>query len=311
MRNRLDEWKSKSETIVTLGTFDGIHLGHKKLLEEMVRQAENWGLDSLIFTFHQPPKNYLDQNLGLILPPQEKFELLEKACDHLVIAQFEDIMNLAPEEFVAGILVKRLNMKALVVGRDFRFGHNRSGDAAVLEKLAPKYDFKLTVVEFETMDGEPISSTRIRELIRRGQIDGAKKLLGYFPKLQGKVIPGKGRGRILSFPTLNLDIDQRLVAPEQGIYASYTYLPYDNNKQESLFYIGNRPTFGENSKSYEIHLLKKDPGEDFLGKKVSADLVSKIRNDRKFPNSKSLANRMSQDAQVAKKILKSSTISAL
>ncbi len=303
MKKRLDEWKPEPETIVTLGTFDGVHLGHKKLLEEMRRKAKKYGLESLIFTFDQPPKNYLDEKLKLILAPEEKFELLEKACDHLVIAQFANIRDLGPEEFVAGILIKRLNMKALIVGRDFRFGNKRSGDTAFLKKLSREYDFKLTVAEFEEMDGQPVSSTRIRELIRRGQVARARKLLGYFPKLQGAVISGKGRGRSLGFPTVNLAIDKRLVAPEQGIYASYTYLPFHHNKQESLFYIGNRPTFNESDKSYEIHLLEQEPRQDFLGKNIKTALVSKIRDDQKFPNSKSLANRMKQDAQVAKKIL--------
>lgn len=310
MRKRLSKWKPEPETIVTLGTFDGVHVGHKKLLNQMRREAGKYGLDSLVFTFHQPPKNYLDQKLKLILTPDEKFKLLEKACHHLVIAQFEEIRDLSPEQFVYNVLIKKLNMKALVVGRDFRFGKERRGDVSLLKKLSRKYDFKLTVVEFEKTDGKPVSSTRIRELIGQGQIARAKKLLGYFPQLPGVVIPGKRRGRTLGFPTLNLDIDNRLVTPKQGIYASHTYLSVDDNKQESLLYIGNRPTFGENSKSYEIHLLKQDPGDALLGKEVRAALVSKIRDDRKFPNSKLLTRQISQDVREAKRILQSSTISA-
>lgn len=303
MKKRLDKWKSKTETIVTLGTFDGVHRGHRKLLKEIRKKAKKWGLESLIFTFDQPPKNYLDECLKLILTPEEKFELLEERCDHLVIAHFADIRDLAPEEFVTGILINKLNMKALIVGKNFRFGNQRSGDTDALKKLSQKYGFKLTVVEFEEMDKEPISSTRIRELIGQGQVARAKKLLGYFPKLQGTVISGKERGRSLGFPTLNLAIDKRLVAPEQGIYASYTWLPPYDNKQESIFYTGNRPTFEESDKSYEIYLLGQDLQEDFLDEKISVALVSKIRDDQKFPNSKLLARQINQDAQVAKKIL--------
>lgn len=304
MKKRLNEWENEFKTAVSLGTFDGVHLGHKKLFGEMRKTARKLDLESLVFTFSQPPKNYLDGNIDLILLPEEKLKLLENEGAHLVIADFVDIREMPPEDFIKKILIQRLNMEALIVGANYRFGRNRKGDVKTLQRLSVKYDFKLKRVTFKKKDGQPISSTKIRQTLRKGDVENAHKLLGYYPHLYGAVVPGEMRGRKLGFPTLNLEIDKRLIIPTQGVFAAYTYLSEDRNAN-SLMYIGNRPTFDGKKKTFEIHLLNSKIAENLYGERIQVTLLKKMREDRRFPNSESLQRQMEKDVKKAENFFQS------
>lgn len=297
MRIVLDEALSDPEraTVVALGTFDGLHLGHRLLLGRARALAKEKGLTSAALTFPRPPGRYLGQRKRLLLPPELKFRLLEEEVDLVVVADFPKLRGLSPEEFVR-LLMARLGPAYVVVGEDYRFGRGRAGDVALLQELGRAHGFQVEALARLAIAGRPVSSTAVREAIQAGKIEEARALLGYPPLLIGPVVRGEGRGRALGFPTANLQVPDELVTPPDGVYAVEVRL--EEVRLPGLLYIGRRPTFDGKERSYEVYLL--DFAGELYGQELQLSLLKRLRGDREFPDPQALQRQIARDLREAR-----------
>ncbi|MGQ9477507.1 MAG: riboflavin biosynthesis protein RibF [Candidatus Bipolaricaulia bacterium] len=292
MRIALDEATPGQATVVALGTFDGLHLGHRLLLGRARALAKGEGLKSAALTFPKPPGSYKK----LLLPPELKLRLLEEEVDLVVVADFPKLRWLRPEEF-ARLLSARLNPAYVVVGEDYRFGRDREGDVALLRELGEVHGFQVEALAKLSISGRVVSSTAVREAIQAGDISWARQLLGYPPLLFGPVVPGEGRGQKLGFPTANLKIPEELVTPPDGVYAVEVKLP--GGLKPGLLYIGRRPTFDGKERSYEVYLL--DFAGELYGEELEVHLRERLRGDLEFPDQEALKRQIEQDLQEAQR----------
>jgi len=295
MRVNLDEATPECETVIALGTFDGLHLGHRLLLGRARALAKEEDLKSVALTFPKPPRNYLGRGKRLILPPELKLKLLEKEVELVVVADFLKLQPLAPEEF-AHILKDRLRAAIVVVGEDYRFGRERRGDVTLLRKLGRDLGFRVEALAKLQLDGRPVSSTAVREVIAAGEVEEARRFLGYPPLLRGPVIRGEGRGRELGFPTANLAIDEESVTPEEGVFIASVKL--QGELKQGLLYIGRRPTFAGEGRSFEVYIL--DSAGELYGEELEVQLLKRLRGDRRFAEPRALQRQIRQDVQVAR-----------
>ncbi|MFQ6033515.1 MAG: riboflavin biosynthesis protein RibF, partial [Candidatus Bipolaricaulia bacterium] len=277
-----------------LGTFDGLHLGHRLLLGRARALAKEENLMSVALTFPKPPRNYLGRGKRLILPPELKLRLLEEEVELVVVADFLKLQPLAPQKF-AHLLRERLRAAVVVVGEDYRFGQDRQGDVALLRKLGQDLGFRVEALAKLLIDGRPVSSTAVREAIIAGDVERARRLLGYPPLLRGPVVQGEGRGRELGFPTANLKIDEELVAPEEGVFAAGVRL--QDELKEGLLYIGRRPTFAGEGRSFEVYIL--DFSGELYGEELEVHLLKKLRGDLRFNDSQALKCQIERDVRTA------------
>jgi riboflavin kinase/FMN adenylyltransferase len=291
-----------------LGTFDGLHIGHRVLLEEVRKKAKEKNLRSLVFTFPLPPQNYLGRPKKLILPPKKKLCWLRKEVDQVVVADFSDVCWMSPQKFVQDVLIDKLRAEVVVVGVNYRFGRDRKGDVDLLRELGRKHGFEVEVIPPVTLQGEVVSSTAIRRAIRRGDVEHAASLLGYLPVICGTVIRGEGRGKELGFPTANLEVDEELITPKEGVFASFVHL--EGQMKEGLLYIGYKPTFNGRQKSFEVYVLSLS--ENLYGEEIEVRIIKKLRGDKRFPNPGLLKEQIKSDIKNARTLfqnLKSSPIS--
>ncbi len=296
----LDQYEADSESVVALGTFDGVHLGHQALLKEAATQAEKYSCSSLAFTFPDPPGNFLGYPKPLLVSPGLKYKIIEQFVDQSVWAEFPTLVSMLPETFVEQILHQQLKVRGVVVGGDFRFGKDRAGDVALLKSLAKQLNFEVYEVGDIEFDNEPVSSTRIRRAIRDGDIESATQMLGRAPLLYGRVVPGEGRGQKLGYPTANLDQTFNHIHPEQGIFAAVTCL--QGKSHLSAVYIGTKPTFDGQEQVTEVHLLEGVflPLYDEM---LHVHLIGKIRDDESFEGAETLKVQIQADIDKAREIL--------
>jgi riboflavin kinase/FMN adenylyltransferase len=302
MQASLDEAAPERETVVALGTFDGLHLGHRLLLGRARALAKEGDLLSVALTFPKPPRNYLGRGKRLILPPELKIRLLEEEVELVVVADFLKLQPLAPEEF-ARILKERLWAAVVVVGKDYRFGRDRRGDVDLLRELGQELGFRVEALAKLLIDGRPVSSTAVREAIAAGKVDRARRLLGYPPLLRGPVIRGEGRGKELGFPTANLKIDEELVAPKEGVFA--VRVRFKDQLKQGLLYIGRRPTFAGGGKSFEVYIL--DFKGELYSEELEVHLLKRLRGDLKFDDPHALQRQIEQDVRAAREFLAQSS----
>lgn len=300
----LNEFKKLDFAVVTSGTFDGVHFGHKKILQRLEEITKKNGGESVLLTYWPHPRLllYPEQELYLLTSIQEKAELLsQKHVDHLVIIPFtKKFSNLSSEEFIKDILVDRIGTKKLVIGYDHKFGKNRSGSFEELKKDGPIYGFEVEEIPKQMIENNAVSSTKIRKALINGEIDIANEYLGRAYCIHGKVIEGDKIGRTMDFPTANIDVTFKYkLIPAEGIYAVKVNI--DDACLKGMLNIGYRPTFGGTQKRVEVHIF--DFHQDIYHKEIRIEFYHKIRSEIKFQNVGALRSQLILDKQEAIKIL--------
>ena len=302
-----DQSLSTLGSVVTMGNFDGIHSGHQALISSTVEEAKQLGYDSIVLTFEPHPLKVLapDRAPRLILSYEDKMALFQSFGVNLVIAQSFDrqFASISADDFVRRFLVERLKVRKLWVGRDLRFGQGRKGNVDDLLRLASENGFEVGVLDPILLEGERISSSRIRQLLEEGRVDEVRPLLGRFHFVSGTVVKGHRRGRALGFPTANIS-SQTEVMPPDGIYATLFHV---RNKQWlSVSSIGINPTFGDGPRTVESFIFDFDG--DIYGESVKLSFVKRIREERKFTIVDDLIGQIDEDVKCAKAIFRDSPI---
>jgi riboflavin kinase/FMN adenylyltransferase len=302
---KIDDLKLAKPSAVTVGSFDGIHLGHQKILAELTRQAEECNCNSILVTFHPHPREVLQSSSGnhiqLLTPLQEKIEILQgmKLGVVVVIPFTREFSRMTYAEFVKNILLEKLRMKRMVVGYDHAFGRNREGHPAQLAELGAGLDFSVSVMDPYYIDDAAISSSRVRQFLEEGRVDMAGKYLGRAYKIPGRVERGENRGKKLGFPTANIKPrNQNKLIPRKGVYAVDILLK--NEQYKGMMNIGHRPTFNFDPLTLETHIFNFSGL--IYGSEIEILLKMFIRDERKFGSPEELKKQMTQDKEVCIKI---------
>ena len=293
--------------VVTLGNFDGVHLGHRELFRHLIKTARQLDCPSVVYTFDPHPLKFLAPEKAPLLlnTPAEKQRLIAAShVDYLVESPFTaEFATMTPEQFVDDILIAKLHVKALVVGYDYAFGKGRCGDTEFLKAYGRKKGFDVEVLQPVGADGLPYSSTRIRKLVAAGDVADVVKLLGRQYNLEGVVVPGDQRGRELGFPTANLETDKELL-PAPGVYA--VKVRHDLQEYEGVVNIGTRPTFSGKTSTIEVYLL--DYTGQLYGQKLRMYFVERLRGEQKFSSVDQLVGAIEGDIAKARPILQATQI---
>jgi riboflavin kinase / FMN adenylyltransferase len=303
LEQELAGFRADRDSLVTIGVFDGVHLGHKYLIGQLKELASQQDLRSVVITFHRHPQEILSPHSQppFLTDSKEKADLLKKeGVDSVIILTFTNkLSQMSAREFL-GVLQTTLRMRGLLVGPDFALGRNNEGNIPALRKLAEEMGFILTVTPSVIKKGEIVSSTNIREALAEGDMKKVRLLMGRYFSLHGKVIHGKGRGTGLGFPTANLDILPGQAIPADGVYATLAHV--GKKTYSSVTNVGMNPTFANSDRSIESYLFDLD--DNLYGHEVKIEFVSKLRGEIKFNNAVELTAQVSQDIQQAKDVLK-------
>ncbi len=289
--------------VLTIGNFDGVHRGHLALFERVKIRARAIGGVSVVMTFQPHPIKIMkpDKAPLLITPTEQKLALIAQAAIHTIFClQFDaTFAGISAEDFVRDILVDKIGVKELVVGYDYTFGHNRTGDIELLCGMGKSLGFQVHVVQPVLMGKRVVSSTSIRDLIRAGELAEAKKLLGRDYQICGTVVKGKNRGgRLLGFPTANLELVDELT-PKEGVYAVKVLI--EDRLYNGVTNIGHNPTFGQGPLSIETHIL--DYSGDLLGQTIRVNFIHRLRAEKTYKSIEELARQIHLDIKVAREIL--------
>lgn len=305
--HHIDEFEAVNGAVVTIGTFDGVHLGHRKIISGITELARSSGGESVILTFFPHPRMILhpeDQSLKLITTIAEKAELLEQlGVDHLIITPFSrDFSNQSPQEYIENVLVKQIGTKKIVIGYDHRFGKDRSGGLADLQRLAPIYDFEVLEIPEQDINEVAVSSTRIRNALLQSDIYTANAFLGYPFFMTGKVIRGDQVGRQIGYPTANIQPHETYkLIPGDGIFA--VNISIGQHTYQGMAYIGQRPTLNGISRNIEVNIFDFD--QDIYGQNIRMEFLHYIRGDIKFDSLDALKSQLAQDRVDVLKVLNS------
>ncbi len=290
-------------TVITVGSFDGVHLGHQRVLEVIAERAREAGRRSVLVTFEPHPLEIVNLQAA---PPRltvgsERHEILAQSeLDAVAFLEFDRTLSKrSPEEFVK-LLVDRFFVKELVIGYDHGFGKGRAGDVDLLRVLGKQMGFDVDVVAEVDYDSRPVSSTRVRRAVAGGDLETARELLGRHYSMVALVIPGAGRGRHLGYRTINLRVDsQQKLLPPNGVYA--VLVEWATGASAGMMHQGPRPTFGESERSLEIHLLDAD--EDLYGHEVKVSWVERLRDVKSFGSTDELTTQLEKDYAAARHAL--------
>ena len=294
----------KSGSILTIGAFDGLHLGHQCLIKNLVKQAKIRCLPSIVMSFEPTPGEFFakEKPPARLMRFREKFEALEKlGIDIFFCPRFdEDIRDLTADDFIRNLLIQKLNIKYLIIGDDFHFGRNRGGNFEQLERVKDILEFEIEKTLSVIISNKRTSSTLIRDLLYKGDLIGAREFLGKNYQMSGRVVIGHQLGRQLGYPTANVNI-RRLESALMGIFAVKVF-GISDKPLDAVASLGRRPTFYEGKKPLlEVHIF--DFNEDIYGRYIHIDFIEKIRDEVKFNNADELIKQMHRDAKKAKEIL--------
>ncbi len=292
----------EKDTLLTVGVFDGVHLGHQHLISQLVAQAGQQGLLPGVVTFRQHPQEVLD--------PRTRLPFLTDLAERSRLLKSEGVAIIVPLSFTVesarlnarqfvGLLKKHLRMRGLVIGADFALGRNREGNTDTLRALGEEMDFSVTVVPPVKLNGEVVSSTAIRQALADGDVKKVYRLTGRPFSLCGRVITGAGRGVALGFPTANLDVDPEQAVPADGVYAGWAYI--NGRTYQSMTNIGRNPTFADSERTVEAYIL--DYKDDLYGQKLRLDIVARLREEKQFGSAGELKKQITEDIARGRVIL--------
>jgi len=304
IEEELAQLSPNKDMLLTIGVFDGVHLGHKYLLSQLKEHAKRQHLLSGVVTFRQHPQEVLAPGvkLSFLTDLAERINLLKaEGAEAIVVLSFtQDLAQLGTRQFI-GLLRKYLRMRGIVVGPDFALGRNREGNIDVLRALGKDMDFSVTVVPPVMVNGEVVSSTAIRNALAEGNMERVRSLIGRPFSLYGHVTSGERRGIELGFPTANLDINQEQALPADGVYATWAYI--DGKAYYSMTNIGKRPTFGSGQRTIEVHVL--DYHDNLYGHKLKIDVIARLRDERQFDTAQELRKQIAEDIRRGRAVLDS------
>ena len=294
------DFKCNKKTIVTIGTFDGVHIGHLNIIQKIVQSCAKNDLESVILTFFPHPRMVLNANsdIRLLNSMDEKSGLLAaNGIQNLIIQKFDKLFSeLSADEFVATILVKHLNIHKIIIGHDHRFGKNRLGNIDDLIAFGKKYNFEVEEISAQEINDVAVSSTKTRNAILAGNIVLANQYLGYNYAITGKVVLGKQLGRTIGFPTANIDVaDSYKLIPKNGVYIVQSII--NNQLVYGIMNIGIKPTFDAKKLTIEVYFLNFDA--DLYGSSLTVSILQYIREEQKFDSLQSLKNQIENDKTFA------------
>lgn len=296
----ISDFHSSEKTFVTIGTFDGVHIGHQKILSKLFSEAKKHGNKSVLLTFFPHPRMVLQKGITikLINTIKEKSDLLEKmGLDYLIIHPFSrEFSRLSATEFVRDILMNKLNTAQLFIGYDHHFGKNREGNIEQLTELSSLYNFKVSEIPAQDINDVSVSSTKIRAALENGELRTANKYLGYQFMLSGIVAKGNKIGTTIKFPTANLSVaEEYKLIPKNGVYIVYSFI--EGKKYFGMMNIGHRPTIGKSEQTIEVHFFNFN--QDLYGKHLTVELIYFLREEIKFNSLDSLKEQLSKDKQTS------------
>lgn len=302
---KYNTYNTKSSTVVTIGTFDGVHVGHQKIISKIVDIAKRDGLKAVMLTFFPHPRMVLqkDKGIKLINTIEEKATLLNKlGLDTLVVKEFtKEFSRLSPSEFVNQVLIDKLNVNHIIIGYDHRFGKNRTANINDLKEFGEIHDFQVTEITAQEVDDVAVSSTKIRESLLDGNIKKANTFLGYNFMLSGSIVKGKGIGRQLQFPTANIKIkeDYKLI-PKRGAYIVKSKI--DNKDVFGMLNIGVNPTVNGISETIEVNFFNFQ--NNIYNQHIEVEFLNRLRDEQKFESVEALKLQLAKDKETALKFLK-------
>lgn len=302
---KLSDFQHNGNSIVTTGTFDGVHLGHQLIIKKLIEKARELGGETVLLTFWPHPRLIIsphDNNLKLLTTIDEKIEFLGSlGIDHVVVLPFtREFSELSSDKYIDEILVKGLGTKAMVIGYDHRFGKNREGGIDYLKKHSDRYKIEVTEISRQEIENITISSTKIRRAVLEGKIKAANELLGRPYSFSGHIIKGRQLGRTIGFPTANVALQKNYkLVPKNGVYITKVQLR--NKTYGGIMNIGNRPTVDGTGTSMEVHIF--DFSDDIYGENLKVEILEFIRDEKKFENIKDLIRQIELDCEIARKFL--------
>ena len=294
----ISDFKCKSKTVVTIGTFDGVHIGHKKILEKITKTASESNLESLVLTFFPHPRTVLQEGTEMkqLNTIDEKINLLDTiGINNLVIHPFDkEFSRLTAEDFVKTVLVDQFKVAKIIIGYDHRFGRNRTADINDLIEFGEKYDFEVEQISVEEINDVSVSSTKIRKALTEGDVTLAATFLDYPYSIQGKVIKGKQLGRTIGFPTANIQVEQTYkLIPKDGVYIVSCII--DDSIHYGMMNIGVNPTTDIQNQSQKIEVYLFEFHQDIYEKPITVSFIKRIRDEQKFESVSALKNQLSAD----------------
>ena len=303
VEEELARLSTDEDTLLTIGVFDGVHLGHRYLISQLKELAKQQGLLSGVVTFRRHPQEVLSPQtkLPFLTDLAQRTNLLKnEGVEAIITLSFtHKLAQLSARQFV-GLLEKYLRMRGIVIGPDFTLGRKGEGNTDALRRLGQEMGFSVTVVPPIIIDGEVVSSTAIRNALAEGDVKRVQTLVGRPFSLHGCVIPGAGRGIELGFPTANLDIDPEQALPAEGVYVSWVYI--EDQAYPSMTNIGKRPTFGGSERVVEVYLL--DYHSDLYGQELTIDIIERLRSEKEFDTPEELKKQIAEDVKQGRAILK-------
>jgi len=296
---------AKSATIVTIGTFDGVHIGHQKIIDKLIKYADKKDFESVVLTLFPHPRMVLqkDSNIKLLNTIDERVSILKSlGVQNVVVKEFTKVFaNLSPKNYVEKILVKELNAKHIVIGYDHRFGKNRTADITDLQKFAEIHNFKVEEISAQDIADVTVSSTKIRNALSTGEVNLANNYLGYNYYISGNVIKGKGLGRTIDFPTANIHVKETYkLIPHDGVYVIKS--SFEGQTLYGMMNIGTNPTVDGKNRSIEVHFFNFN--KDIYGTKLKIEFLKRLRSEQKFENIDALKTRLKTDKEQALNYLK-------